>query len=340
MLLEPLVSTIEMLQERIKAHESALRENETRTRMALIDPLLTALGWDTADPALVTPEYNVSGQWADYALLGPDGKPVATVEAKKLGEPLAGHRMQMLNYSNAAGIQYAGLTDGNRWELYKVFEVGTLDERRILELSIAEGASHYLVLQLLLLWHPNMASGRPSAASEPVLAIATPPALVQTVPETICEPASEPDSILVQTVSREVTNEPSVRVEPGWTPISQVNDFSRDRRPRAIRFNRSDTYDVSRGWNYVVSQTAEWLCRQGKLTSRDCPIEVSGPRSSRNLVSTSREHQNGSISRQARETSTGLFVEVQFAPEDSIRHTQFLLEKLGVPVDTVELRFD
>lgn len=118
MLLGELVGCIELLQERIRSHRDALRENETRTRMALIDPLLRALGWDVFDPGMVKPEYKVEGGWADYALLRSDGRPAATVEAKKLGEALSSHRMQMLNCANASGIEYAGLTDGNHWELY------------------------------------------------------------------------------------------------------------------------------------------------------------------------------------------------------------------------------
>ena len=121
MLLDDLVGVIETLKGRIATHGSSLRENETRTRMALIDPLLQALGWDVSDPKMVTPEYDVSGRKADYALLGAGGSPSATMEAKKLGEPLASHRMQMLNYSNASGVEYAGLTDGDKWELYEVF---------------------------------------------------------------------------------------------------------------------------------------------------------------------------------------------------------------------------
>ena len=76
--LDDLVARIELLQARIRSHKAALRENETRTRMALIDPLMHALGWDVSDPGVVTPEYKVSGGWADYALLRPDGRPAAT----------------------------------------------------------------------------------------------------------------------------------------------------------------------------------------------------------------------------------------------------------------------
>lgn len=61
MLLDELLEVIETLKKRINDHGSILRENEIRTRMALIDPLLQVLGWDTSDPSLVMPEYSVSG---------------------------------------------------------------------------------------------------------------------------------------------------------------------------------------------------------------------------------------------------------------------------------------
>ena len=57
--LDDLVQVIEALQERIREHGDSLRQNEIRTRVALIDPLLTALGWDVSDPGVVTAEYRV-----------------------------------------------------------------------------------------------------------------------------------------------------------------------------------------------------------------------------------------------------------------------------------------
>ena len=174
MLLEPLVSTIETIKARIATHGTALRENEIRTRMALIDPLLQALGWDTSDPSMVLPEFDVSGSARLIThCLTPVGKPSATVEAKKLGEPLTSHRMQMLNYSNASGVEFAGLTDGDKWELYEVFKRGQLEERRILDVSIADALAHETALKLLLLWRPNLASGQPTAANEPIFTEAT-----------------------------------------------------------------------------------------------------------------------------------------------------------------------
>ena len=69
-MLDDLVSVIETLQQRIATHRQSLQQNEIRTRTGLIDPLLTALGWDVSDPAVVTPEYSVGGGRADYALNG------------------------------------------------------------------------------------------------------------------------------------------------------------------------------------------------------------------------------------------------------------------------------
>ena len=167
-LLTPLVDAIETVKLRIQEHGASLRENETRTRVTLIDPILKALGWDVSDPSAVTLEYDVNGRRADYALHRGDRKPAATVEAKKLGEGLQQHRMQMLNYANASGIDYAGLTDGDRWELYDVFKRGELSERQLLDISIATMSAYEAALKLLHLWQPNLEAGQPQGAEQPI----------------------------------------------------------------------------------------------------------------------------------------------------------------------------
>ncbi len=67
MLLDDLVGAIDILKERIRTHVPDLQANETRTRMALIDPLLQVLEWDPADPALVIPEYASDSGPVDYS---------------------------------------------------------------------------------------------------------------------------------------------------------------------------------------------------------------------------------------------------------------------------------
>ena len=168
--LDDLVQVIETIQQRIRDHGDSLRQNETRTRMALIDPLLQALGWDVADPGLVTPEFNVGNGRADYALLGTAGKPTALVEAKHLEEQLesSGHQEQVFTYALMQQVKYAGLTNGNRWVLDDVSDFS--GERRKLDVTIANLPAHQCALKFLLLWRPNLASGQPVAAEDPILA--------------------------------------------------------------------------------------------------------------------------------------------------------------------------
>ena len=241
--LDDLVSVIETLKARLQTHRQVLQANETRTRMALIDPLLQALGWDTADPALVLPEYEVSGQRErpDYALLDAAGKPVALVEAKRLGEQLVSHRMQIVNYANLSGVPYAGLTDGNHWELYKVFDPAPMEDRLLLNLSIADRPAHEVALKLLLLWQPNLAEGRPVAANAPVLTTATEPVTAQ--------PVAEPEIERPPAPPPEQTPEPPPAA--GWVPLPELvyaKGGQNPKPPKQVRLPDGSTCEIEFWW--------------------------------------------------------------------------------------------
>ena len=254
MLLDDLTGVIESLSERIGTHRASLGENETRTRMALVDPLLKALGWDVSDPDVVTPEFKVTGGLADYALLRSDEQPAATVEAKKLGERLASHQMQMLNYANASGIDFAALTDGDHWELYDVFRRGTLEERRMLDVSISKDPVHEVALKLLLLWRPNLTSGQPVYAGEPIVA-AEPTTTARDEAEQAAAPGPE---------------------SPDWVPLFS---YEKSRyaglrcRPAAIRFWDGSVRSVGH-WYEVLTVTVEKLYSEKMLTEGDTPGTV------------------------------------------------------------------
>ena len=82
MWLDELAELIESLKRRSVEHSDALRKNEALTRSALIDPVLTALGWDLTDPAQVIPEYVTINGRIDYAMFAGGGdRPVMLVEA-------------------------------------------------------------------------------------------------------------------------------------------------------------------------------------------------------------------------------------------------------------------
>ena len=323
--LDDLVSVIETLKARIQTHRQVLEAYETRTRMALIDPLLQALGWDTADPALVLPEYEVSGQRErpDYALLDAAGQPVALVEAKRLGESLASHRMQIVNYANLSGVPYAGLTDGNHWELYKVFDPAPIEERRILNMSIAEHPAHEVALKLLLLWRPNLASGQPVIANPSIVDITAAVASGSAIWD-----ADASDSLL--------TSIPPNDASIDWIPLSGIENVTGKRAPVEIRFSGGETRPL-RAWWQVLVESAEFLVRRGTLTTDHLPNDnARGLR----FINSAQQSPNGRNYITPKTISNGITLETHLSSKAIISYSKRLLTHFGTSLETVELRFE
>ena len=63
-------------------YQSTLRKNEAATRAVLVDPILQALGWDTANTFMVEVEKTLDKTRVDYALFDSNGAVCVIVEAK------------------------------------------------------------------------------------------------------------------------------------------------------------------------------------------------------------------------------------------------------------------
>ena len=337
-MLDDLVSVIETLQQRIRDYGASLRENETRTRMALIDPLLTALGWDVSDPVLVTPEYNVGQGRADYALNGSESIPAAIVEAKRLGHALNDdERMQMLNYANARGVRYAAVTDGDVWEFYEVFKQAPLEDRRLLNLRIANTPAHESALQLLLLWRPNLASSKPVSASEPLVGLTS---VMQ--PETPPVPEPAPGVATPRLISQEPDPaiatprlNPQVPLPPqsGWVSLASYQRGTEP--PGAIRFSDGIEFPVQ-FWRHLVEHTASWLWSTGMLDQSNAAVR-SGRR--RYIVNLRPVHSDGrSFHSSFGVAGTPLHYEGNIGGQTPVNHTKKLLEHCGIDPATVQLQ--
>ena len=299
MLLDDLVEVVETLKERISSHRDILSANEYRTRVSLIDPLLTALGWDTADPTLVTLEYVVSGKKADYALLGSDGKPIIVLEAKSLDSSLSeNERMQMLNYANVDGVPFAGLTDGNRWELYSVFDQKPLSERSILKSTVTQEPTSQLSLRFLLLWRANMESGSPQPAQEPI---------VEVTPKSSPEPP------------------PSRPKSPNheWTSLTEFDAKNGTNPPQSIRFVDGNEHPIVR-WVRILEEVAEHLVRNGVLTADECPVFGASSRG-RCIVNSVPSTPSGRAFSRYRTLSNGLYMYTNLSAADVVALSKRLL---------------
>lgn len=97
------------------------RINELTTRIALIEPVLGALGWGLYDLEEVHREYKrrSNDNPVDYALLLLR-TPRLFVEAKGLGENLDDLRWanQTISYATSAGVEWVALTNGAEWRIY------------------------------------------------------------------------------------------------------------------------------------------------------------------------------------------------------------------------------
>ncbi len=159
-----LAETVELVRGRIRDHRDRLNVDEMVTRVALVDPILRALGWDVADLRHVEVEHNYSryhGESVDYALWAKplttrqsQVKPTGFVEAKKLSDSLAygDHKDQIDKYRYYTSTVV--LTNGDLWKIYRTapvnFAEGPFSEFRITERD-GSAAQKLTELQALLL---------------------------------------------------------------------------------------------------------------------------------------------------------------------------------------------
>ena len=173
-MVEGLIECVETLKERLEKHGDHIGAYESRTRTALIDPLLKALGWDPADPARVEIEPKVKGGWADYALLSDDGRKLMFIEAKKASDSKPA-TLQTATYTftynthNSPKIGHCAWTNGRRWIVWDVFR-----QEPVLEVDLGTGAPAECAFRLLGLWRGSLKQATVRKPERPMLNFTAP----------------------------------------------------------------------------------------------------------------------------------------------------------------------
>ena len=319
MALDDLKETIETLRERIQTHRPYLEGYETRTRQALIDPMLRALGWDVEDPNSVELEYGIDRKWADYALIGSE-RPIAVIEAKALGTELNNNvKMQVLNYANTDGIDYMVVTSGDHWQMFDVFKRGQLDNRILMNFHLTQDEPYACALQALGLWRPNLASGKPQEAATPVMI--EKPARAESEPAT-----PEPNS------GQEVAESSN---DGDWVPLTSLEVARGQKPPACIKFPNSSPIPI-KSWIDLLETIAKHLVETDKLSAQDCPVPIAtrSGKTKRYLVHT--EPNPNYPDYPKRKIGSELWLFTHFFGVIGIhRNACWLLDKFGVNPSTV-----
>lgn len=316
MALDDLQAVIKSLQNKIEQHYAYLSSSETRTRQVLIDPLLKELGWDVSDPDQVELEYSAGGGRADYALMS-EGKPVAVIEAKRLGYRLdQSETMQVLNYANSRGIAHMAVTNGDEWRMYDVFAQKAIEERVIMEFSITRTPAHESALQSLRIWNPNLSSAHgPVGASESIVKRLDPPPIVGP-----CPPPEVPGP------------------EVGWIPLTSVSGLNKNSpMPEEIKFPDGSNAETIYGVD-LLRQTVKWLVDTGKLNSTHPPVTRSGGTSSRYIWNRQPEHSNGRPFNNPEKIGDGVWVEKDLTSQQAVDNATLLLGNYGVNANEVQVK--
>ena len=316
--LESLLALVDSLRDRIDTHGDALRQSEALTRYALIDPLLRELGWDTADPAQVVPEYRSGNVSADYALLA-DGRPAMMVEAKKLGTPLRDAVLaQGINYCLMEGTKHFSVTDGQRWEVYETHKPVPIDEKRIVSFDLKDQPAAEACLQALALWRPAVETGNVTAGQTPVVGLTH----------------SQPASTQVATPNPQPTS--SSLDEHEWQPISELDMRPGATPPVAIKLPDNSVVPAS-AWKSIMVEAVVWLIANRHLDASHCPILIRKSKLYR--VAASPTHPNGTPFRST-VRSGSLHIETHGSGRQLVDATQFIIQHVGQDPAQFKVRFD
>jgi len=314
MWLDELVDVIRVLRDRAETHGRALRQNETRTRYALIDPFLAALGWNVNDPAAVTPEFTTVEGRPDYALLpsNNEGKPLAFVEAKRLGTPLQDRLNQVITYCVENGVEYCVVTDGMEWAAYDVFKRVPNSEKLITRFSLMM-PDHEVAMKALWLWRGNLVEGMPVVP--PVRSLASGAvASVPPIDQWAAESASE--------------------LKDHWTDLNQVKPKLSAPPPSAMRFPDGFVAQTER-WFQLQTRSVEWLISTGRLGPADCPVTTDR---GTHLVHREPTRKNGTNFIQPKQAGN-LWVEIGYSAPNHARMARNILQARDVDPSSVHVQF-
>jgi len=136
--------------EQVKVRRESIGEENTKS--TLIDPILTALGWDLQELEEVCREYRRKPQDnpVDYALFMLRS-PCLFVEAKALDKELYDRKWasQIISYAAVVGVEWCILTNGDEYRIYNSHATVDIDEKIFRTIRVSDETQEQCTLDTL-----------------------------------------------------------------------------------------------------------------------------------------------------------------------------------------------
>jgi predicted type IV restriction endonuclease len=159
-----LANTIDVVRQRIEqSRQRTITIGEENTKATLIDPILTALGWNLENIDEVRHEYKRRPQDnpVDYALFQ-SATACLLIEAKSLEQDLNDDKWvsQNVAYAAVVGVEWCVLTNGDEWRIYNSHAVVPVDQKLFRTVRISDTQNEGQVLWALELLSQEEMRGR------------------------------------------------------------------------------------------------------------------------------------------------------------------------------------
>ena len=341
-----LKETLKMVVKRMKKYSFLYEQNEMAVRDQIVNPILRALGWNPENPEEVQPNISTEEGIPDYSLLK-NGKKVLFIEAKKLSVDIEQKDVirQLAKYCFGEGMKYGVLTNGVIWILFRAFQEGTtMSERMVWKTDIENDELTSSIRRLCTISKDNIDNIEKlikklqildeiwqSLVDEPEKIIkGLIPVFEKLIKEEYSDYKFEP--IEIEDFLKE-------RIKELITPIEEPEYVSPPEttmwgggQPRKMKIG-SDVFEIRNSYE-ILTNTAEWLIRKGKLRVSDCPIPIGRKR---HLINTEPKHRYGDSFRAPKRLSNGLYIEVHYSTAGCINNARRLLERFGFRGDMLEV---
>jgi hypothetical protein len=115
------------------------------------------------------------------------------------------------------------------------------------------------------------------------------------------------------------------------TPTETIS--RRGESPRKMKL-KGEIFELRNSFEILIN-TANWLIKNGKLKTSDCPVVIG--RGKRCLINRQAKHPDHSDFRAPKPLSNGLFIETNISAKGGIDYARRLLKKFGVSSDILTI---